>query len=265
MLQGMCPLCLQTKEIVTSHLIPAAMYKYFRTENSEPVRITSKGALQTSQQLQYPLLCSNCENLLNRGGENWLLPLLARIDGTFPLHDILSRVPPDTEDGEAKLYAASRNREIHVDKLAHFAMGVFWKSSVHPWSSNRGEPRIAFGKYQEAVRAYLCGDCSFPQKMALVVAVLPPSASQILFCIPYLASKDETHLYAFYIPGIQFLLSVGNRVTQEDRQLCFVSNSLHPILVTDFSANIVGQVAPIFAKARKSPRLIQHFEQMRKR
>jgi len=33
-------------------------------------------------------------------------------------------------------YAAFRNPEIEVDKLIHFAMGVYWKASVHSWTGS---------------------------------------------------------------------------------------------------------------------------------
>lgn len=262
---GKCPLCLQTKDIVSSHLIPRAIYDYLRSEGSEPVRITSTNAVQTSRQIQYPLLCLDCEGLLNREGENWLLPLLAGMDGTFPLYDMLSSSPPNVELGEARLYAAAQNPAIEAEKLAHFAIGVFWKASVHSWG---GEKRLLvdLGKYQEPVRAYLRGEAPFPNKTALIVAVLPASASQIAFSIPQLRSKGGYHSYTFYTLGIQFVLFVGNCVSREMKETCFVSNPAHPILVKDFSKDIINnQFAPMLAKARKSPRLIRHFERMRKR
>lgn len=44
-----CPLCLEDKEIVVSHLIPQAMYDYCRTKDSEPVPMTSKIVTRSSQ------------------------------------------------------------------------------------------------------------------------------------------------------------------------------------------------------------------------
>lgn len=44
-----CPLCLEDKEVVTSHLIPKAMYDYCRTPDSEPVVMTSRVVMQTSR------------------------------------------------------------------------------------------------------------------------------------------------------------------------------------------------------------------------
>jgi hypothetical protein len=264
---GTCPLCLQTKEIVSSHLVPAAVYRYLRSENSEPLRVSPTNAVQTSRQIQYPLLCIDCEQLLNRGGENWFLRLLATKEGScFPLHEMLANGgEPGIEIGKAKLYAAAQNPAIEVEKLAHFATGVFWKASVHSWGiANRGELLINLGKYREPIRQYLRGEDVFPQKTALVIAVLPASASDTSFFTPRLGSKGEYHLYTFYLLGILFMLLVGNCVSREEKEVCFVSNPGHPILVDDFSEPLIkNQFLPMFAGAKKSPNLIKYFERLR--
>lgn len=268
--QAKCPLCLQTKEIVISHLIPAAMYKVLRERNSEPVQITSTRrstrAVQTSQQMQCPLLCLDCEGLLNRGGENWLLPLLANKGGVFPLRDILSTHEPSLEINQALVYEASRNPEIKVEKLAHFAMGIFWKASLHSWGVEPGELLINLGKYREQVRTYLRNETPFPEKIALLVAVLPASASKYAFCTPQLKSRGKYHLYTFYALGIQFVLLVGNCVNRKIKETCFVSNPAHPMLVNDFSKDIIeNQLGPTLAGAKLSRGMIKRVEQMRKR
>ena len=123
-----CPLCRKDKEIVSSHLIPQAMYDYCRAGDSEPVLMTSRIVMQTSRQVQHPLLCLDCEDVLNKGGETWLLPLLATLDQKFPLLDIIERFEPDEVDGELRIFHASRNPAVEVDKLIHFAMGCVLES-----------------------------------------------------------------------------------------------------------------------------------------
>jgi putative endonuclease len=121
---------------------------------------------------------------LNDGGERWLLPLLARIDLTFPLLDIIEKLPPDQVDGEWMGYAAIRNPAVEVNKLIHFAMGVFWKASVHAWSGSSREPRIDLGPYREEVRGFLRGERVFPRHMGLVVGILPREKALISFNQP---------------------------------------------------------------------------------
>ena len=149
MITARCPLCLEDKEIVSSHLIPQAIYDYCRTEDSEPVHMTSRIVMQTSRQVHHPLLCRDCEDILNKGGENWLLPLLATIDKKFPLLDIIERFEADVVDGKLRMYAASRNPTIQIHKLIHFIMGIFWKASIHSWEGGSKAPRIEFGPYGE--------------------------------------------------------------------------------------------------------------------
>ena len=117
---GACPLCLQEKQLVRSHLIPAAMYDYCRPPGGHHISIGSDLVIESDRQLQDYLLCAECEDDLTKGGETWVLPLLAQYKGPFPFHDILSEIQPDIVDGGTRVYAATRNPEIQTDKLIHF-------------------------------------------------------------------------------------------------------------------------------------------------
>ncbi len=264
MVFGKCPLCLENKELVSSHLIPRAMYDYCRATDSEPVLITTEVMMQTSRQVQHRLLCQGCEDVLNGGGERWLLPLLATIDKKFPLLDIIEKVPPDIIDGELRGYAVSHNPEIEVDKLIHFAMGVFWKASVHSWRGDRKEPLIELGPYGEKVRMFLHGETPFPEHMGLVLGVLPREKAMISFNQPYRGSAEGCHNFLFYIPGILFALSVGKQLPWEMPSICFASNSAHPILVGDFSQDLMGIFRWAAAKAHKSKKLVEYMKATRR-
>jgi hypothetical protein len=240
------------------------MYDYCRTADSEPVVMTSKVVMQTSRQVQHPLLCRTCEEVLNKGGENWLLPLLATIDNRFPLLDIIERVDPDVVDGELRTYAASRNSAIEIDKLIHFAMGVFWKASIHSWKGSTKEPQLDLGPYRESVRRFLRGGTPFPQKMGLVLAVLPRARVPVGFSLPYRNPSREFHGFTFHIPGIVFSLSVGKRLDPNMPLMCFATNPAHPILVADLFNDITGVGAAIFSKARKSRKLREYMARQAK-
>jgi hypothetical protein len=74
-----------------------------------------------------------------------MLPKLARLDGQFPFLDILEKRPPfRTSDGNI-WYEASKNSDIDVEKNTHFALGIFWNASVHPWSGTKKDPMIDLG------------------------------------------------------------------------------------------------------------------------
>ena len=247
-----CPLCLETKKVISSHLMPAAVYRYCTPPGGHPISISSDLVIESDRQLQDYLLCGDCEKDLNQGGETWLLPLLSRYKGPFPFYELLTKVPPDASDGDAAVYAAVKNPEIHSHKLIHFAMGVFWKAAVHSWSGSRTEPLIDLGRYAEDIRAFLRGEAGFPDHTSLTVGVLPPPAQWISFHNPYQGSKKEWRNFLFYVSGIEFCLGVGKAVDDTVRENCFACNPAHPIIVVDFSGSIAEITSTVWAGARKA-------------
>ena len=75
-----CPMCLETKSVVSSHLYPAALYDYCRNSVGEsPMCVANGVVMVTDRQVQDYLLCLECEEVLNKGGETWVNPKLATI------------------------------------------------------------------------------------------------------------------------------------------------------------------------------------------
>lgn len=258
---GLCPLCLKTKEIADSHLIPKAVYPYCRDPDGNTIVINPDFLGFSDRQIHTPLLCFDCEDVLNKGGEGWLMPLLADYDGKFPLHDILIRYPPDVTDSNAACYAGARNAEIQCEKLAHFAMGIFWKAAVHSWRRATREPIIELDPYREPVRTFLLGESAFPSEMALTVGVLPAPSKLTIFQLPERDGETRWHNFSFYIPGIKFVLAVGGAAGAELKEACFVGNPGHPILLMNFSG-------PMYQRLREeltSPKNIHRFEKLGKR
>jgi hypothetical protein len=230
-----CPMCLLDKPVVRSHLIPQAIYDYCRPPEGNPIFISREVAMETSRQLQDYLLCEDCEDILNRGGESYLVGLLATIEKQFPLYDIVVSTPPDvTLDGFAA-YALARNPRIETGKIIHFAMGIFWKAAVHSWSGQRTEPWIDIGSIKEDIRRFLRGEAGFPATAVLAIGITPPRTAQITFYQPYRGSAEQGANFLFYVPGIEFSLIVGDALPVDVRGQCFATNPLHPILVGDLS------------------------------
>lgn len=82
--------------------------------------------------------------------------------------------------------------------------------------------------------------------------MLPPEKAVIAFNMPIRRGQNPFRQFLFYIPGIIFILSVGNLISLEDKQACFFSNPLHPIIVADLSRNIFEMVGKHTKKAVKS-------------
>jgi hypothetical protein len=155
-------MCLKTKNVVASHLIPARAYDYFRAPGAHPIALNSQVVMASDRELKFPLLCAECEDRLNKGGEMWLLPLFATYEGPFPFYDLLTKCKPDIVAPEGTGYAASKNPAIEVDKIIHFAMGIFFKAAAHSWKGDTKEPLIALGPYTESLRAFVMGEIGFP-------------------------------------------------------------------------------------------------------
>lgn len=142
MKNGICKMCLFRKDLVCSHLIPAAPYEYCRADSVDPVRVGDGFVMHTTRQTQDYLLCPDCEDILNKGGESWVTSKLCTIERKFPLHELVISGPAACQDASGGLYFAADNPRIDIDKLAHFGMGIFWKASVHSWRGNTTKPMI---------------------------------------------------------------------------------------------------------------------------
>jgi hypothetical protein len=230
-----CPMCGESKNVVSSHLIPAALYKECRLPGGHPIVFNSRLVYESSRQMQSPLLCEDCEDILNKGGENWMVPLLAKADGSFGLHDLLTSLPPAAVIEDARVYFAAQHSKIDSSKIIHFAMGVFWKAAVHPWIPGEKEPLIDLREFAEPVRTFLKGESPFPNEMVLTVGILPVPVKHLAISAPYQGSNMKVTNFLFYAVGIEFSLLVGSAITDEERGGSFSANANRPIIVVDFS------------------------------
>lgn len=234
-------MCGQDSDLQDSHLLPSAVYKRLKSataSNPNPVLIRSGSAYQTSRQTKTYLLCANCENFINTAGEKQVLPLLANANQTFPLYDLLLKIAPDTITGSITAYAAARNPEIPILAVTHFALSILWKASVHHWHGIDDDPLIELGPYEEKLRNFVREpqERSFPENVALMIVVQPPPNIPILASLPVRApGGDGFRNFRFYVPGIQFVMSVGKCV---ERDTCFYCHPLHPIWVQDIASAV---------------------------
>jgi hypothetical protein len=213
--------------------------------------------MHTSRELQDLLLCKDCEEALNDGGESWLLPKLAEIDGRFPLLDILESGPPSYSSDGNIYYEATKNPEIPVEKITHFAMGVFWKASAHSWSGTEKNPLIQLGPYAEPLRLFLTGTGPYPDHMSLQVYVSPRDKLFIGLTNPFQGSASQCHNFIFLLPGMEFSLYVGKMMPEVARLCSFYEHPAHPILVHDIGKKATESGRKAASMARKSARILR--------
>lgn len=241
---GKCALCLnEGKELYDSHYLPAGVYRVLRDEsaadgNPNPILLGEESAIQTSKQITDYLLCRDCEERLNKNGENYFLQVCWRRNG-FLLHDILDRVTPSVVLDRFKVYAASKIREINVEAISYFAASMFWRASVHHWK-RYADAQIEMGPYEEELQKYLMGKAGFPRDCALWVSVsdniTPFTGSSF---IPYGGRTKGWWQYTLFVLGIGFQLFVGKGITKEHRDLCFIRGKGNPIIRTDLQEQAI--------------------------
>jgi hypothetical protein len=255
-----CPMCSETKNVISSHLIPGALYKECRRPGGHPIVFNSKLVYESSRQMQSPLLCEVCEDVLNKGGENWMMPLFAKADGSFRFHDLLTSIPPSYVVDDTRVYFTAQNAQIHPDKIIHFAMGVFWKAAVHPWILGEKESLIDLGEFAEPIRKYLKEGALFPGEMAVTMGVLPTPVKHLAINAPYRGSNPTTKNFLFYALGIEFSLSVGSTLTDEERSGTISANPGRPVIVVDFSPMLRDIAADTMKTAYKAKNVSKYLK-----
>jgi len=264
---GNCKLCLQSgKELRESHFMPRSLYAHCRTDEYEPVKFTRELLIPTSRQTKHPLFCSDCEQLLSRDGESWVLPLLPTLEGPFPLRERLMKQAPVYQDADKALYATATNPEIDRPKLMHFAVGIFYKAAVHSWIASETKPRIDLSEGETAaLRLNLLGQADLPKNLALCITI---DSSPVVFPAmidPYRAESPNFRWFVFYVPGLFAQLLIGKGVQETLAANCINSNPLGPVLIEDVSKPMRNKMRGELNSARKTKKLIETTDEIEKR
>jgi hypothetical protein len=257
---GICKLCLVDKPLASSHLIPAGVYKYIRKGEHRPIRVGGGIVLPTDEQTQTYLLCDDCENILSSGGETWVAGKLLTLEKKFPLYDLLTQRKPNFDVDGMLIYCAAQNPQIKTAKLTHFALGIFWKASVHSWGLTENDSLIELGPYSEKIRLWLRSEGSFPEHVYPVAIVSRPQTTRSHACLPFEQTRDQHEGdegtlrwrgFYFQVPGLSFVLNIGKTVDQGIRALS-LHTPPHPINVADWLTVKSEQI------------LVDHFHRNRK-
>ena len=222
---GTCRLCGRQRTLKDSHLLPASLYEIIRQDSGHPVAIQDGIAVQTSKQLSARLLCAECEQTLNRRGENWVLRNCYRGNGVFPLAKLLADELSAQGSISPNVYRLNEGTAIDVENLTYFGASVFWRAAARSWAFLRGEPvRLSLGPYEERFRRFLLGGSSFPAGVCLVVILNTDTTYECNLYPPQELERGDTYrYYQFKIPGLFFQAVVGSKIPRELRTL-----STHP-------------------------------------
>lgn len=255
---GTCALCLHTNvELQSSHYLPAGVYRLCKTAdtpgNSSPLLVTKGRVLQTDYQQRAFLLCSDCEQLFNKFGESWIFangiqkqmatfPPLTVDEKTFPFLARLQMLQPSQSGFGVKVLTDGQVDTIARDTLAYFAVSMFWRAAVYPWTPLRTYP-VRLGPYKEDFRRYLLRRSDFPMNAALTVTVREPGMIWKHTHNPISSRIDRAYVHKFVMPGFVFHLRVGKDLPDWVQETCFVRGAGRPLIVGSYLEQGIGDLA----------------------
>ena len=236
MKHGTCPLCGKEADLLDSHYIPRRAYSTNMArslKNPNPVTLAHGQAKQISDQLRGHTFCRECEDLLNKNGEKWVLANIPDDQGSsFPLQDALIPAKPILIADNINVYAGRRLAAFDMDKLIYFGMSIFWRGAAREWKSSTGAvaPHVDLGEHFEPIRGFLRGG-KFPDDVFIVIYVSnrkPPGNA----AFPVLqATAQFGDFYWFYLNGLGFALYLGANTPESVKSLCANHNPDGPVVV----------------------------------
>ncbi len=182
------------------------------------------------------------------------------------MRDRLLKQAPVLEMGDVKLFAASKNPDIDLQKITHFGCGVFLKAAVHPWHGKPAKPYIEMEPNEvEALRHYLLGKADLPQTMALRVTVDSAPVVWQAMNEPYRAEPLlGFKRYVFYVPGVFFQLCIGDGV-QEKIPPCINGSPGGPILYENVSISMRNTGRKELKNAERPQKLLDMIANLEKK
>lgn len=154
-----------------------------------------------------------------------VMRLVTKRTGEFPLLEILASVRPTIQGPKWVVYSFSDTPNIDREKIAYFAISVFWRASIHTWEQEDGEKiRIGLGKkYNEEVRRYLLGQKPVPKNASLQVIVCSDLVNRNGFFVPQENQKVRDRSVVFLARGIMFFFRMSKNLTGFQQRLSIVN------------------------------------------
>jgi hypothetical protein len=215
-----CALCMKVRELRESHFLPSAMYKNMKLpgDTSQIILDRTNPRIENRQIRDY-LLCAECEERFSKHGERWVMGNGVRsASGTFPLQTMLNHATPIHDADDFSAFSGRAISAIDMEALTYFAISVFWRGSAHDWGC--GE-RLSLGSYQEEFRQFLLSSVPFPRNAALLIVVSNATTLLEIATFPFGGKLGGMyHSYQFDIPGVEFTLSLGQRIPGAVRRIC---------------------------------------------
>ncbi len=231
---GRCALCLKDGvELQKSHYVSAGVNRIVGQDRG-PVVMTPELFISTSKQVKDHLLCRNCEQAFSKKGENYVIPLLSQGQNNFPLLELLKAARSLGRGQSGSLVFSGPRVGIDTDKLAYFALSMFWRASVHSWKTLKGQTTSSsLRAYEEPIRKFLNGETGWPPGVVIKISVCTDPLSQGSVFPPVEWSNDVYTGYEMTVLGIRFTMVVGVQPGAKEWDLCCVNSKDRLIFVED--------------------------------
>jgi len=215
---GRCGLCLASMELRDSHLLPASLYKRARLparQSPNPVVVAGEKAVITSKQVTARFLCAGCESRFSKLGESHVLADGPQPDGRFPLRARLEAASPVETRPDFKVFNAATVLGDQTNSFLYFAASVFWRASATTWKVGPGRTcHIELGAtYVDQFRRYLLGEGGLPPQSRLFPYVSADNRAGFPTVFPCSSQVVGGWRHKFYIPGLLFILFLGDDAT----------------------------------------------------
>ena len=261
MQRGTCKLCLQVRDLLDSHFVPAAMYKYIRkpsAKNPNPIMVTKKATATSSKQITNHLLCAACEDLFNKSGEMEILKWVWNGE-RFPLADRLAVASQISGTQEFIVYSGTAVG-IDTEKFAYFVLSVLWRAAVHRWCLPFGTKTtvLDLGELQEPIRLYLLGKSEMPGDVAILLTVCIDPASIGSFYPPSRIPNIPNRAFGLLTLGINFMVHIGREMDDHARRVCCVRSPERVISLRNCEDKMMATFADLLKTSKVSKALQQH-------
>jgi len=211
--------------------MPRALYRMARGSgtkgNQDPNILTAKQRKSSSHQVKDYVLCHDCEQRFTKNGEDYVMRLVTKRDGRFPLLDALNEIPTPLKTPKSTGYTVAQTPAIDREKIAYFALSIFWRASVHTWTQENGEKiSIELGKkYNDEIRRYLLGETAIPRHANLLVAVCTDEESQKTFFAPEENQKVKDRSFGVMVRGLFFMFRITRTPAPWQARISMVNTS----------------------------------------
>lgn len=262
--RGTCRLCLKEADLHESHYIPRRAYSMNMAKalkNPNPIVMSHGKLKQVADQLRGYAFCHDCEQLLNKRGEKWVLANIPDDQGSqFPLQDALIPENPVFIGDGINVYAGRQIEAFDMDQLIYFGLSIFWRGAAREWKSSHGgiAPSVNLGEYYEPIRQFLLGG-PFPDDVVMLFYVrnLKPvmnAATTVLW-----ATSQLSGFHWFYLNGLGFKLYSGKGFPEQIRQLCVYRSPDGFVLVDSEFGRMVHNYLKDYLTSHEPSAKLQNF------